>query len=110
MSQRRTKRSRADGPVFHEPRQVVGERSRRRVPLPRLARSRLQDDRLQVARDRAVDFSRPNRLVLHHPPREPVALRVFECGLEGQELIERQPQAIKVGANIARPRESLGGR
>ena len=59
---------RADPPgqdrlVGQEPPQVLGHRLGRRVPRRRVLVDRLQDDRLQVARDPRVDRPRPRRLL-----------------------------------------------
>ena len=55
---------RQDRPVVEEPAQVFGQRPGRRVAVGGVLGHRLQDDRLQVAGDLAVNRSRRRRVVV----------------------------------------------
>ena len=66
--------------VLQEPPQVVGQVLRRRISAGRLLGHRLQDDRLQLARDRAVDFRGGLRLFIGDPPQQFLAVPASKAG------------------------------
>ena len=79
------------------------------VPVAGLAGRRLQDDRLQVQRDGPVERPRPGRLLLRHASQELAGAQVAERGLEGEQFVERQAQAVDVAPVIGLAPERLGG-
>ena len=87
--------------------QVLGQRLRRRVPLPRLLRDRLQDDRLQVPRDRRVVLPGRDGRVVQHPVDELRPRPGLERRVEGQQLVQRHAQAVHVAPGVRPPVEPL---
>src|SRR5436305_1887139 len=77
--------------------QVVGQRPGGRVAPRRLLGHRLQADRLQVARNLAVDGPRPNRLRRAHLFEQDFA-RAGEGRPAGQHLVEHDAEGVHVGA------------
>ena len=99
----------ADRSVFEEALQVVGQRAGGRVAVRRLVRNRLQDDRFQVAGDGRVEPPRPGRLALRSLPQQLARAQLAERGLEREQLVERQAQAVDVAPVVGLAPECLGG-
>ncbi len=111
-----------DGLVQQEATQVLGHRLGRGISPPRVLLDRLQDDRLEVARDAAVQRSGPRRLLVldHLDQLQPVGCD--ERGPERHQLVQGQPQRVEIGAGVAlaaeplrrqvadRPQDVAGGR
>ena len=98
----------ADGPVFDEPLQVVGQLSRRLVAMGRLARHRLQHDRLQVAGDVRIRRARSRKLLLAHLTQQSVPARLVERRTKRQQLVQRQSEAVDVAPGVHGPVQLLG--
>src|SRR5262249_60583398 len=84
---------RPDRPALHESPQVLRQRTGRRVPPRRLARTRLGDDRLQVPRHARRPPPEPLRLLVHHPLDQRRPVRRLEGPPQRHQLVERQTHA-----------------
>ena len=91
------------------PPEVLRQRRGRGVPRPGLLGHRLQHDRLQIARDPAIELARPRRLIVHHPLDQSRAIRLGEQGPQGQQLIQRDTQGIDVTPRLRAAIEPLRG-
>ena len=89
--------------------QVLGHVLGRLVAMHRLLGDRLQDDRLQVPRDRRVDLARRHGRLVGHHLHQPSPVRLVEDRAEGQELVERRAQRIDVAPGVGPPLEPLRG-
>ena len=95
--------------VVEIPPQVLGHRIGRRITTIGVLVDRLQDDRLEVARNPAVHRSRPDRLLGLDPLDHLEPVGRLEPRAERQQLVERQAQGIDVGAGVALAAEPLRG-
>ena len=100
----------ADRLIGQEPPQVLGHRFGRLVPRLRVLIDRLQDDRLQVARDAGIDGPRLLRLLGLDLLDQLQAVRIGECRTEREQFVEGEPQRVDVGPSVAFASEALGHR
>ena len=97
------RRAGEDRPAVEEPLQVVGHFLRRRVAVGRLLAERLQDDGLQLRRDRRLQGTGGRGLVVGDLPDQGVAIAPVEGGSEREQLVERGAERIDVAAVIDDP-------
>ena len=64
--------------------------------MARLARDRLQDDRLEVAGDGRVEPPRTGRLAFTDLTQQLARAHVAKGRVEGDQLVERQPQTVDI--------------
>ena len=95
--------------IGEEPPQVLAHRLGRMVARLRVLFDRLQDDRLQVARDPGIEFSGTLRLGGLDLFNQPKSVGGVECRPQRQELVECDAQRIHVGASVSFAPKSLGG-
>ena len=93
--------------VGQESSQIFGERLGRRVAAFGELVHRLQDDRLQVAGDAAVDRPRPGRLLVLDLLDEPEPVGRVVGRAERQQLVECHAQGVGVGPGVAEAAEPL---
>ena len=80
--------------------EVVGELLGRPVAVGRILAQCLQYDRLQLARHRAVQVARWNRIVLRDLADERVAVAALEGRAQGQQLVECRAQRVDVATVV----------
>ena len=98
-----------DGLVVEEPPQVLAHRLGRGIPLLRVLLDRLQEDRLQVARNASVERPGLRRLLGLDPLDQLQPVGRTERGAQCHELVQGQTEGVDVGAGVPLPAEPLGG-
>jgi hypothetical protein len=93
---------RADRLVLQEARQVLGQLPRRVVAPRRVLARRLQHDRLQLRRDRAVQASRWSRLVEGDLPEHLLAVATVHRGAQRHHLVQCHAERVDVSPVIDR--------
>ena len=75
--------------------------------MRRLARHRLEHDRLQIGRHPRVELPRDRRVVVHQPVQERGAIGLIIGRLAADQLVERDAQAVDIGPLVASAGEPL---
>ena len=91
-----------DGPVVEEPAEIGGKLGGRGVTVGRGLRHRLQDDRLEVDRDRRVELPRRRGLVLGDLAEDFESIVAGERGTQSEQLVDRHAQRVDVRSAIER--------
>ena len=102
-------RSRTDRPVLDESPQFGGQFLGAREPVVRVLGKGFEDDRLQVAGNPAIELPRRHRRVVLDPVNQLELVLTLERRTQGQQLVERRTQRVKVAATVRDALEPLRG-